>query len=113
MGCYRNSLLTGILFSRKSLTTASATEALTALRRSPGDILLICDIGMPEVDGYTLLRQIRALPSEQGGTIKAIALTAYAGELDREQALSVGFQEHIPKPVELQVLVQAIASLVN
>ncbi|WP_397326869.1 PAS domain-containing protein [Nostoc sp. FACHB-110] len=94
------------------IAVASAVEAFTILRRRPADVL-ISDIGMPDIDGYMLLRQIRALPPEQGGKIKAIALTAYAGEFDRELALSVGFQQHIPKPVETEILLKAIASLIN
>jgi CheY-like chemotaxis protein len=79
---------------------ASAGEALAALPQVKPDILL-SDIGMPEVDGYMLIRQIRALPEEQGGTIPAIALTAYAGEADQTKALSAGFTQHVAKPVEV------------
>ncbi|MUG97209.1 response regulator [Scytonema sp. UIC 10036] len=77
----------------------SAAEALEALAQSKPDILLI-DLGMPKVNGYTLLRQIRSMTPEQGGQIPAIALTAYVGEKDKQQALAAGFQMHIPKPVE-------------
>jgi len=59
------------------------------------------------------VRQVRALPAEQGGTIPAIALTAYAGEIDYQQAMAAGFQQHIAKPIEPQVLIQAIASLLG
>ncbi|MBN3942602.1 AAA family ATPase [Nostoc sp. NMS9] len=90
---------------------ASAIEALTALSQSQPN-LIISDIGMPEMDGYMLMRQIRSLEPEQGGTIPAIALTAYAGEMDRQQAIAVGFQQHISKPVDPEELVKAIASLV-
>jgi hypothetical protein len=68
---------------------------------------------MPEVDGYMLMRQLRTRTPEQGGQIPAIALTAYAGEIDREQAIAAGFQKHIPKPVEPDQLVAAIATLVE
>ena len=93
-------------------TVTSAGEALFALTRSQPDVLL-SDIGMPEVDGYMLMRQVRALPPEQGGQIPAIALTAYAGEIDHQQAMSAGFQQHIPKPVDPANLVKAIADLVR
>jgi CheY-like chemotaxis protein len=66
---------------------------------------------MPEVDGYTLIRQIRTLPPEQGGQIPAIALTAYAGEINEEKALSAGFQKHISKPVDPTLLIEAISHL--
>ncbi|MEH1813290.1 MAG: AAA family ATPase [Nostoc sp.] len=89
---------------------ASAIEALTALSQSQPN-LIISDIGMPEMDGYMLMRQIRSLEPEQGGTIPAIALTAYAGEMDHQQAIAVGFQQHISKPVDPEELVKAIASL--
>ncbi|MEH2175345.1 AAA family ATPase [Nostoc sp.] len=89
---------------------ASAIEALTALSQFQPN-LIISDIGMPEMDGYMLMRQIRNLKPEQGGTIPAIALTAYAGEIDRQQAIAVGFQQHISKPVDPEELVRAIASL--
>ncbi|KAF3887897.1 MULTISPECIES: ATP-binding response regulator [Nostocales] len=77
----------------------SATEALEVLAQSKPNILII-DIGMSKVDGYTLLRQIRSMSQEQGGQIPAIALTAYVGENNRQQALAAGFQMHVPKPVE-------------
>jgi CheY-like chemotaxis protein len=87
-----------------------ASEVLTALTQSLPDVFL-SDIGMPEVDGYTLIQQVRTLPPEQGGQIPAIALTAYAGEMNEEKALSVGFQKHISKPVEPNLLIEAILEL--
>ena len=92
------------------ITVTSAIEALTALSQSQPN-LIISDIGMPEMDGYMLMRQVRSLKPEQGGTIPAIALTAYAGEMDQQQALAVGFQQHISKPVDPQELVKAIVLL--
>jgi CheY-like chemotaxis protein len=80
------------------------------MRQSLPDVL-ICDIGMPDMDGYMLMRQVRTLPAEQGGKIPAIALTAYAGDYDQKQALAAGFQQHIAKPVEPEELVKAIAAL--
>jgi PAS domain S-box-containing protein len=93
-------------------TAASAAQALALLNQSVPDLLL-CDIGMPEMDGYSLIRQIRKWSARQGGTIKAIALTAYAGEINQQQALAAGFQMHIPKPVEPEKLVQAIVQLLD
>ncbi|MEH2182861.1 protein kinase domain-containing protein [Nostoc sp.] len=89
---------------------ASAIEALTVLTQSQPN-LIVSDIGMPEMDGYMLMRQVRSLKPEQGGTILAIALTAYAGEMDRQQAITAGFQQHISKPVDPEELVKAIVSL--
>jgi CheY-like chemotaxis protein len=91
---------------------ASAVEALDALDEFKPAIL-ISDIGMPEMDGYELMRQVRRLPTERGGQISAIALTAYAGEIDQQQALSVGFQRHLAKPIEPEALIRAIAMLVK
>jgi CheY-like chemotaxis protein len=87
-------------------------EEVLALVNSFKPHVLVCDIGMPGMDGYTLLQQIRALPVEQGGNIPAIALTAYAKEEDHQYALSHGFQKHIAKPVEPERLVIAVAELV-
>ncbi|MBV9388404.1 MAG: response regulator, partial [Chroococcidiopsidaceae cyanobacterium CP_BM_ER_R8_30] len=91
-------------------TAATASEGFLALMQSPPDVLL-SDIGMPDMDGYMLMQQIRALPAEQGGDIPAIALTAYAGEFNQRQALSIGFQRHVSKPVEPEILVRVIATL--
>ncbi|HBB32604.1 MAG TPA: hybrid sensor histidine kinase/response regulator [Cyanobacteria bacterium UBA8803] len=91
---------------------ASAAEALNLMGQSLPDVL-ISDIGMPDMDGYMLIRQIRTLPPEQGGKIQAIALTAYATEVDRQQALAAGFQQHIAKPFEPEELVRVISALVK
>jgi PAS domain S-box-containing protein len=93
-------------------TAASAHEALIVLSQSTPDVLL-SDIGMPEMDGYMLIQQVRTLAPEQGGQIPAIALTAYAGEMNQQQALAAGFQKHISKPVEPQKLIQTISSLIR
>ncbi|MEG5035990.1 ATP-binding protein [Microcoleus sp. AT3-D2] len=94
----------------KVTAVGSAIEALQLLSTTPFDILL-CDIGMPDMDGYMLVRQVRALPPEQGGQIPAIALTAYAGDFNQKQALAAGFQRHVTKPVEPNELVKAIVTL--
>ncbi|MDM9383819.1 PAS domain-containing protein [Chlorogloeopsis sp. ULAP01] len=94
------------------IVAATAAEVLMVFDHQPPDIF-ISDIGMPEIDGYMLMQQIRSRAPEQGGLVNAIALTAYAGEYDQKQALASGFQQHIPKPVEPDVLVNAIAALVN
>ncbi len=91
---------------------ASAEEALVAMEKSPPD-LVISDIGMPDVDGYELMKRVRALPVERGGRVPAIALTAYARVEDRMQALRAGYQMHVPKPVELAELAAVAASIVR
>ncbi|MBG1244373.1 ATP-binding protein [Nostoc sp. NZL] len=90
---------------------ASAIEALQAVEQSPPDILL-SDIGMPEMDGYMLIRQIRAMPPQQGGQILALALSAYAGEVNRQQALAAGFQQHLAKPIDPDALIAVILDII-
>ncbi len=63
------------------------------------------------MDGYMLMRQIRAMV--QGKQLPAVALTAYAGESDRHQALAAGFQQHVSKPIDPEILVPAIVSLIR
>jgi signal transduction histidine kinase/CheY-like chemotaxis protein len=90
----------------------SATAAIAVLTQASSSIdVLISDIGMPDEDGYELLRQVRALTPEQGGRIPAVALTAYARTEDRRATLLAGFQSHIAKPVEAAELVAVIANL--
>jgi PAS domain S-box-containing protein len=91
---------------------ASAAEALTALDQFQ-PMLLISDIGMPETDGYELMQQVQSRVSHSGRPIAAIALTAYAMEQDQQQALAAGFQRHLAKPIEPEVLVEAIVALLN
>lgn len=91
---------------------ASASEALTAIMESKPDLLL-SDLGMPDVDGYTLIRKLRAMPADLGGQIPAIALSAYAAETTQKQVFTAGFQLHIAKPADPSKLVAAIAALVN
>ncbi|MEA5624287.1 PAS domain-containing protein [Nostoc sp. UHCC 0251] len=92
--------------------TASATEALAAIVKTVPD-LLISDLGMPQMDGYSLIRVLRAMPKEEGGEIPAIALTAYAGESDRNQVLAAGFQKHVAKPVQPTELLSSIVDLLK
>jgi PAS domain S-box-containing protein len=91
---------------------SSASEALEAFAQSPPDILL-SDLGMPLVDGYSLISQIRSMSPSQGGQIPAIALSAYAGESDRDRAFAAGFQKHLAKPVEPTELLALIADLLG
>ncbi|PPS40985.1 PAS domain S-box protein [Chroococcidiopsis sp. TS-821] len=94
------------------ISVANATAALATLASFQPEILL-SDIGMPEIDGYMLMRKVRALSPEQGGHILAIALTAYAAEFDQKQALQAGFQRHLTKPIEPDVLVKEIVQLLH
>jgi len=92
------------------IAVSSASVAITALTQSHYDILL-SDIAMPDMDGYMLMRHIKALPPQQGAHIKAIALTAYAGDFNQQKALQAGFVHHITKPIAPEQLVKAIAQV--
>ena len=94
------------------MTAASAREAFEAMPGFKPDVL-VCDIGMPEEDGYSLIRKIRQLEAEQGRNTPAIALTGYVRVEDRIKALEAGFQMFVPKPVETDELAALIASLVG
>jgi CheY-like chemotaxis protein len=93
-------------------STKSAAEALNVFSDKAPD-LMISDIGMPDEDGYELMRKIRARPAEQGGLTPAIALTGYASRKDRERALDAGYQQHMAKPVEQAEMIAAIAALIG
>ncbi|MFI5325349.1 MAG: ATP-binding protein [Candidatus Rokuibacteriota bacterium] len=93
-------------------TAGSAAEALRAVEECRPDVL-VSDIGMPDMDGYELLRRIRALGSPPGGHLPAIALTAFARSEDRTRALRAGFLAHVAKPVEPSELLATVASVVG
>jgi CheY-like chemotaxis protein len=105
-------LLTAILTRRGAevRACASAAEALASVGEWQ-PLVLVSDIGMPDEDGYVLIRKLRALGPERGGNVPAVALTAYARSEDRTRALASGFQMHVPKPVEASELIMVIASL--
>jgi signal transduction histidine kinase/ActR/RegA family two-component response regulator len=92
------------------ITASSADEGLALVESERPDVL-ISDIGMPDKDGYQLLRELRKLSAEQGGKTPAIALTAFARSEDRTRAMLAGYQVHIAKPIEPHELVVTIASL--
>jgi CheY-like chemotaxis protein/two-component sensor histidine kinase len=91
-------------------SVGSAREALRVLGEERLDVL-VCDIGLPEVDGYELIEQVRDRGAEAGGAVPALALTAYARVEDRTTALRAGFQAHIAKPVEPAELIVTVARL--
>lgn len=89
---------------------SSAREGFEILLREKPDIL-ISDIGMPDEDGYMLIRQVRALKAKQGGKIPAAAVSAFARPEDRTRALRAGYQMHLAKPVDPTELTAVVASL--
>ena len=109
----RELLRQGLEYCGATVSVAgSAAEAVAAITAKTPDIL-ISDIGMPGVDGYDLIREIRRLPAAKGGKVPAIALTAYTRTEDRLQALRAGYDMHVPKPVELAELIAVAASVVR
>ncbi|MEH1907318.1 MAG: PAS domain S-box protein [Nostoc sp.] len=91
---------------------ASVSEALQVITQWKPDVL-VSDIGMPQEDGYSLIRKLRSQPPELGGNIPAAALTAYARAEDRMRAIQEGYQLHLPKPIEAAELATVVASLVG
>jgi PAS domain S-box-containing protein len=94
------------------IALSSAIDALKSIQQSQPD-LLISDIGMPGMDGYMLIEQIRNQLPPQYRKLLAIALTAYAGEINEHQVLAAGYQKHLAKPVEPKDLVAAVIRLVS
>jgi CheY-like chemotaxis protein len=86
------------------------SEALEILEWYQPDVL-VSDLAMPGEDGYSLIRRIRALAGEKVGRVPAVALTSYVRVEDRMRALSAGFNMFVPKPVQPEKLITAIASL--
>jgi len=94
------------------LVASTGGEALGVVEQAKPDVL-VSDIGMPDMDGYELLRRVRALGHAKGGRLAAIALTAFARSEDRTRALRAGFLAHVAKPVDPSELVATVASVVG
>jgi len=92
------------------ITADSAAAGRQVMADAHPDIL-VADIGMPDEDGYSLIRTVRAMPRDRGGSIPAAAVTALARSEDRRRALLAGFQTHVAKPVDVVELVAVVASL--
>ncbi len=107
----RQLLVQSLTFYGATVVTAdSAAAAFDDLQTKNPD-LMVSDIGMPDEDGYSLIRRIRALPDKQHREIPAVALTAFTRAQDRMKALTSGYQNHVAKPVEPDELATVIASL--
>ena len=94
------------------ITAASTGEALERIAGTTPDLLL-ADLGLPDEDGYTLLKRIRAIRTSETEALPAVALTAYARASDRERALAAGFLDYVVKPVDPQELVHVIVSVIE
>jgi CheY-like chemotaxis protein len=90
----------------------NAAEAIDAVRANRFSVI-VTDIGMPDVDGYELLRRIRAMTPGEGGKIPAVALTAFARSEDRTRAMRSGFLAHVAKPVEPSELLATVAAVTS
>src|SRR5206468_1544728 len=97
-------------FGADVVVAASVSDALDAIERHHPQVML-CDIGMPEGDGYQLIRKVRSLARRQDREIRAAALTAFTGIQDRARAIESGFQMFLAKPVEATRLGEAVARL--
>lgn len=100
-----------VRYGAQVATATCATQALSMIERELPHVV-VADIGMPGEDGYALLRRLRALPKERGGLTPVIALTAYASEQNRQDALRAGFQAHVSKPATPAQLAAVVAGLV-
>ncbi len=95
------------------ITAASAAEAIQEIERRKPDVL-VSDLGMPEKDGYELIKNVREMESvDHTARMPALALTAYAKAEDRVRALTGGYQVHLSKPVEPAEFVLVVANLVG
>lgn len=108
------SIVSRLLEARNAqvVTASSADEALELLKTFQPTVLL-SDIGMPIKDGYQLIREVRGLPAAEGGSVPAVALTAFARTEDRRRALLAGYQSHLAKPIDAGELIAVVAMLIG
>ena len=95
------------------VTASSGEGTLNILAEYPPDVL-VCDIGLPDIDGYALLQRVREMERARGRrAVPSVALTGFATEEERQRAASVGYQIHVSKPVEPDRLVKVIAEVIG
>jgi PAS domain S-box-containing protein len=109
----RELLATLLARAGADVTTAASSRAAIEIVPSVRPDVIVCDIGMPDEDGYTFVRRLRQLEIERGGSIPAIALTAYARVDDARAALEAGFQQHVAKPVDPAHIIGSVAEVVR
>lgn len=106
--------LTFLLESQGAVVTATASaKDVLSLMEAIHPAILLCDVSMPEMDGYTLIETIRTQLPDPLAQTPAIAITAHARISDQAHALASGFQKHLPKPIEPEILIQSISHLIN
>ena len=100
-------------FGARVRAVATSRSALAVLRKQAfNPHILLADLGMPDIDGYELIRSVRSLDAAEARTVPAIAVTAYATPADRVRALAAGYQAHVSKPIDPSVVVTSIIGLV-
>ncbi len=111
--------ISSIMLRQEGALVTQATSAshayaiLSSAQKENLPDVLISDIGMPDEDGYSLMRRVRTLSPEQGGGIPAVAVTAFTSVEDRRRALDTGFQAHLSKPIDTDEFIEVIARLTN
>ena len=100
-----------VMLTNAYVAVDGVDAALKAIDALTPDVL-ISDVGMAGRDGYDLIRSIRRLPPGRAGHVPAIALSAFARDSDRREALEAGYDRHVAKPVEFQTLVAALVDVV-
>lgn len=97
-------------YQAEVIAVASAAEGLVQMQKKSFNII-ISDIGMPDMDGYQFMQEIRKLSIHQGGQTPAIAMTAFNRPADKTKAIAAGFQSHLSKPVDLKTLLDMVIRL--
>jgi CheY-like chemotaxis protein len=95
------------------VTTFESGEQLLAALATTRPTVIVSDIGMPQMDGYQMIRALRASEASRDARIPALALTAFARAEDRKRSLSAGYQAHIAKPFDVGELILLVAGLVG
>lgn len=93
-------------YEATTVLASSASECIAKIQEAPPD-LIVCEIALPDEDGYSLMGRIKALEVTQGIRLPAIALTIYASDDARNLALAAGFSSHLSKPVDMDKLLEA------
>jgi PAS domain S-box-containing protein len=111
--------ISSIMLRQQGALVTQATSAgqayalLSSAQKEHLPEVLVSDIGMPDEDGYSLIRRVRTLSPERGGGIPAVAVTAFTSAEDRRHALDTGFQAHLSKPIDTDEFIRVVARLTN
>jgi CheY-like chemotaxis protein len=106
LGLFLNQMGANVVVAR------NAFEGLEAIKNNHPN-LVVSDIRMPGMDGFGLLREIRALGPDAGGSVPVIAMTAHITHADRARILNAGFQAYLPKPFTPDKLVETILTMLK